>query len=334
MSLLDVLVPWVAAWGYACRTTTKPQLLFFNVSDSDALKHWLQGIGGDFLFGKICPNILQAASVSSIAVCLFQSGAKLPAAYVIADERAHCADHYPNALPLTAASLPAPDTMKERLALVMFPYGTPRDVAERQLHGDSVPTQFVAYMKLRSPRPSLALVGRRARTLTGLFLSKQNHTVYGRLLAPNGLLSMARSRDKACADFTCEKLSGFEFVVVTSVSYAELVDSAVRTVIQRLMEKTNATFVFMLPDDDAPDAEARHVDSGLYWIVPKMFDAVPVCVANVQASAARAPTRLQATAAWLKTPMLYEDSLALKVHFKELHQRLVMNPPKGSALNP
>ena len=63
MSLLDALVPWVAAWGYACRTTTKPQLLFFNVSDSDALKHWLQGIGGDFLFGKICPNILQAASV-------------------------------------------------------------------------------------------------------------------------------------------------------------------------------------------------------------------------------------------------------------------------------
>ena len=339
MSLLDVLVPWCAAWGYDCRTATKPPILFFNASDSDALKHWFRGIGGDFLFGKLSPHIMLSTSVSLIGTTFYQSGAKQPAAYVIADERAHYAEHYPNALPLTSASLPAPDAVKERLALLLYPFGTPRDVAERQLHGDSVPVEFVNYLYIRSPRPPLALVGRRARTLTGLFLTKQNHTVYGCLLdssnARNGLLSMAMSRDKSCADFTVRSLSNYDFAVVTDVSYAELVDSAIRSSIVRLMERTQTNFVFLLQDDDAATAQARYVDSGCYWIVPKMFDVAPTCVANVQASAAKAPTRLQLTAAWLKTPMLYEETLALNQHFRDLHQRLVVNPPpKGSALNP
>ena len=333
-------MPWLATWGYSCKAVTKPPTLFFNASDLEALKCWLQGIGGDFLFGKLAPNIMLAASVSLVGTSFYQSGAKKPAAYVIADERAHYAEHYPNALPLTAANLPAPDAVKERLALLLYPYDTPRDVAERQLHGDSVPKEFVAYLYMRSPRPPLALVGRRARTLTGLFLTKQNHTAYGRLLdssnARDGLLSMAMSRDKSCADFTLRSLSNYDFVVVTDVSYAELIDSAIRSAIDRLMERTHTSFVILLRDDDAANAQARHVDSGCNWIVPKMFDVAPTCVANVQASAAKAPTRLQLTAAWLKTPMLYEETLALNQHFKDLHQRLVVNPPpKGSArLNP
>ena len=274
--VMETLVPLLATWGYSCKAVTKAPVLFFNASDSGALKCWLQVIGGDFLFGILKPNILLTTSVSLVGSSFFQSGAKQPAAYLIADERAHYAEHYPNALPLTAASLPAPDAVKERLALLLYPYGTPRDVAERQLHGDSVPKEFVNYLFIRSPRPPLALVGRRARTLTGLFLTKHNHTVYGCLLessnARNGLLSMAMSRDKDCADFTVRSLSNYDFVVVTDVSYAELADSAIRSAIDRLMERTHASFVFLLHDDDAANAQARHVDSGCYWIVPKMFD--------------------------------------------------------------
>ena len=337
MSLLEVLVPWLAAWGYDCRTATKPPVLFFNASDSDALKRWLQGIGGDFLFAKLSPHIMLATSVSLVGTTFFQSGAKQPAAYIIADERAHYAEHYPNARPLTSANLPAPDAVKERLALLLYPYDTPRDVADRQLHGDSVPAEFVNYLHIRSPRPPLALVGRRARTLTGLFLTRQNHTVYGCLLdssnARNGLLSMAMSRDKSCADFTVRSLSSYDYVVVTDVSFAELVDSTIRSAIDRLMEKTQTSFVFLLHDDDAANAQARYVDSGCYWIVPKMFDVAPTCVATIQASA-KAPTRLELTAAWLKTPILYEETLALNQHFRDLHQRLIVNPPKGTALYP
>ena len=333
---METLVPWLATWGYSCKAVTKPPTLFFNASDSEALKCWLQGIGGDFLFEKLKPNILLATSVSLVGTAFFQSGAKQPAAYLIADERAHYAEHYPNALPLTAASLPAPDAVKERLALLLYPYGTPRDVAERQLHGDSVPAEFVNYLYIRSPRPPLALVGRRARTLTGLFLTQHNHTAYDRLLdssnARNGLLSMAMSRDKSCADFTARSLSNYDYVVVTDVSFAELVDSAIRSAIDRLMEKTQTSFVFLLQDDDAENAQARYVDSGCYWIVPKMFDAVPTCVATIQASASKAPTRLQLTTAWLKTPMLYEETLALNKHFKDLHRRLIVNPPRGTTL--
>ena len=83
---------------------------------------------------------------------------------------------------------------------------------------------------------------------------------------------MAMSRDKSCADFTVRSLSNYDFVVVTDVSYAELADSAIRSAMDRLMERTQTSFVFLLRDDDAADAQARHVDSGCYWIVPKMFD--------------------------------------------------------------
>ena len=118
--VMETLVPWLATWGYSCKAVTKPPTLFFNASDSEALKCWLQGIGGDFLFEKLKPNILLATSVSLVGTAFFQSGAKQPAAYLIADERAHYAEHYPNALPLTAPST----RVKERLALLLYPFGT------------------------------------------------------------------------------------------------------------------------------------------------------------------------------------------------------------------
>ena len=191
--VMETLVPWLATWGYSCKAVTNPPTLFFNASDSEALKCWLQGIGGDFLFGILKPNILLATSVSLVGTAVFQSGAKQPAAYLIADERAHYAEHYPNALPLTSASLPAPDAVKERLALLLYPFGTPRDVAERQLHGDSVPPEFVNYLYIRSPRPPLALVGRRARTLTGLFLNTRpcNRPFGGYTAEPHGVRPLA-----------------------------------------------------------------------------------------------------------------------------------------------
>ena len=219
MESLDVLLVWLATWGYACRTVTKPPTLLFDACDSDALKAWLHCVGGDHLFG----------------------------------------------------------------VLLVLVYRSLWDV--------------------RNPREAV--------------------------------FSMAFSRDKHCADFTQRRLAAHDYVLVTRASFMELMDSSCRNACQKLMGLTGATLVFCLDDEDGPSAQKRLGDNGNFWITPDMFDAVPTCVANVAASAARGPqSQLLAAAAWIRGPTSLEDTFALKQHFQELHQRLVINPPKGSALNP
>lgn len=325
---MESLISWLVFHGYNRQTVTKPPTLCVNECDSGAFVAWLKAIGGDHLTGVLLPKFHGTTNMSIVGHQFFQSlyTDRRPAAFIVADDKAHWAVDWPGALPVAAVNLPEATLVKQRLVSLLCPIGITQAMAEARLHGQTVPAVFMDYARLQPPRPPLILVGRLARGLLKFLPNVFDHIEFGSLTSRGGLLARAYSRDASTAAFTVQQLTHHNYVVVQHASFGELMMLDVRDSLHDLIRRTRgSTIVVCLDDEEGPSADARTSDNSFCWITPAMCkDQPPSVVAVVAASAggsSRLTGQLAATAAWLRTPLKPWEAAESMQHISELHRR-------------